>query len=69
MIGEDIEIVILEITPSQVRLGVKAPRDRSIYRKEIFMAIQEENIKASSLNINLTGLAGDLKGILKRRPE
>lgn len=50
MLGEDVEIVVLEITATQVRLGVKAPRHCSVYRKEIFAAIQEENIKAAQLN-------------------
>ena len=47
MIGKEIEIVVLEITPTQVRLGVKAPRNNPVFRKELFLAIQEENIKAA----------------------
>jgi carbon storage regulator len=47
MVGEDIEIVVLEITSTQVRLGVKAPKDCAVFRKEIFLEIQEENIRAA----------------------
>lgn len=50
MLGEDVEIVVLEITSTQVRLGVKAPRQCSVYRKEIYAAIQEENIRAAQLH-------------------
>lgn len=50
MLGEEIEIVVLEISSTQVRLGVKAPRYCSVYRKEIFTAIQEENLKAAQLS-------------------
>ncbi|MFZ5753276.1 MAG: carbon storage regulator CsrA [Bacillota bacterium] len=46
MIGDNIEIVVVEISPNQVRLGVKAPKNVSIYRKEIFEVIGEENRKS-----------------------
>ncbi len=36
MIGDEIEIVVLEITPTQIRLGVEAPQTYPVYRKEIF---------------------------------
>ncbi|MED4754663.1 carbon storage regulator CsrA [Brevibacillus choshinensis] len=43
MIGDMIEIKVVAVEGDQVRLGIEAPRDFDIYRKEIFMAIQEEN--------------------------
>lgn len=39
----DIEIAVLEIRGDQVKLGVQAPRDVKVYRKEIYEAIQMEN--------------------------
>lgn len=39
----DIEIAVLEIRGDQVKLGVQAPRDVKVYRKEIYEAIQTEN--------------------------
>ena len=43
MIGNDIEITVLEIKGDQIKLGVKAPKSVPIYRKELYVQIQEEN--------------------------
>lgn len=48
MLGDDIEITIIDIQGDQVRLGINAPKNVTIYRKEIFIEIQEENKKAAS---------------------
>ena len=42
MIGNDIEVTILEIKSDQVKLGIKAPRSVSIYREEIYLQIQQD---------------------------
>jgi len=47
IIGEDIEITVLEIQGDQIRLGVNAPKDIKIYRKELYLEIQEENKSAA----------------------
>lgn len=47
VINDNIEITILDVQGDQVRLGINAPRSVSVYRKEIFLEIQEENKKAS----------------------
>lgn len=51
MIGDNIEITIIDIQGDQVKLGVNAPKTLSIYRKEIFLEIQEENRKAAGTGI------------------
>lgn len=43
MINNNIEVSILEIRGDQIKLGISAPKDVSIYRKEIYLQIQEEN--------------------------
>ena len=43
MIGDNIEIYLVDIAPNQVRIGINAPRDVQIYRKEVYDAIKEEN--------------------------
>ncbi len=48
MIGPDIEITILEVRGEQVRLGINAPREVSIHRKEVFEQIRQENLTASN---------------------
>lgn len=50
MIGDSIEITILEVKGEQIKIGISAPKDISVYRKEIYLEIQEENKKAASLN-------------------
>ncbi len=42
MIGDDIEIVIVDVKGGKVRLGINAPRSVSVHRKEIYEAIQRE---------------------------
>lgn len=47
MIGDDVEITIVDIKGDTVRLGIDAPRSVAVHRKEIYEAIQEENIAAA----------------------
>jgi carbon storage regulator len=42
VIGDGIEVVVLEVRGEQVRLGIKAPRDVAVHRKEIFEQINED---------------------------
>lgn len=46
MIGNDIEITLLEIKGDQVKIGINAPKSIPVYRKEIYLQIQEENKNA-----------------------
>ena len=46
-IGDDIEITVIEVRGDQVRLGVAAPRDVSVHRKEVYLQIQQENRAAA----------------------
>jgi carbon storage regulator len=46
MLGNDIEVTLLEIKGDQVKLGINAPKSVPIYRKEIYLQIQEENKQA-----------------------
>ncbi len=49
VIGEGIEVVVLEVRGEQVRLGIKAPRDVSVHRKEIYDQILAENEAAANV--------------------
>ena len=46
MINNNVEITILEVRGEQVKIGISAPKDVPIYRKEVYLQIQAEN-KAS----------------------
>ncbi|MBO9337016.1 MAG: carbon storage regulator CsrA [Roseiflexus sp.] len=48
VIGDDIEVVVLEVRGEQVRIGVRAPRAIAIHRKEVYEQILQENLKAAS---------------------
>ena len=51
-IGEDIEIKILSIDGEQIKLGIDAPKHIDIHRKEIYVAIQQENKQAADTPIS-----------------
>lgn len=57
MIGNDIEVTLLEIKGDQVKLGISAPKSVPIYRKEIYAQIQEEN-KSAGKEVDMTQLKG-----------
>lgn len=42
MIGDDVEITIVDVRGDKVRLGINAPRNITVHRKEIYLAIQKE---------------------------
>lgn len=46
MIGDEIEVVVIDIKGDQVKLGIKAPKNIAVHRKEIYEEIQLENIAA-----------------------
>jgi len=43
IIGNDIEITVVAVEGDQIKLGISAPKNIEIHRKEIFLTIQEEN--------------------------
>lgn len=59
VINDNIEITIVDVQGDQVRIGINAPKNVSIYRKEIFLEIQAENKKAANVK------SIDLKDLLK----
>ena len=42
MIGDDVEIIIVDVRGDKVRLGITAPKNITVHRKEIYEAIQRE---------------------------
>lgn len=51
-IGDAIEVRIVEIKGDQVKIGIEAPRSIPVHRKEVYLAIQKENMDAVSQNVN-----------------
>lgn len=61
MINNNIEITILEIKGDQVKIGISAPKSVPVYRKEVYLQIQEANKAAASAD----GLEA-LKNMIKK---
>jgi carbon storage regulator len=47
MIGDEVEITVVDIRGDKVRLGINAPRSVQVHRKEVYRAIQKENAEAA----------------------
>jgi carbon storage regulator len=45
MIGDDIEVSVLSIMGEKVRIGIQAPRDIPVFRKEVYLEIQQERAR------------------------
>jgi carbon storage regulator len=56
MIGDDIEITIVDVRGDKVRIGINAPRQVSVHRKEVYEAIRREN-EASAQNTDVAPAA------------
>lgn len=53
MIGDEIELTILAIDGEQIKLGINAPKNIDIHRKEVYIAIQKENNEAIQTEQNI----------------
>lgn len=78
MIGDDIEITVVDIRGDKVRLGITAPTSIAVHRKEVYDAIKAENHQAARLadhDVEEFGSApgakaggGRINGVVQRRP-
>jgi carbon storage regulator len=64
MIGDDIEVSVLAIMGEKVRIGIQAPRDVPVFRKEVYLEIQQERTSESggareAVDAALRGLGDD----------
>jgi len=48
MIGDDIEVSVLAIMGEKVRIGIQAPREIPVFRKEVYLEIQQEQVASGS---------------------
>jgi carbon storage regulator len=69
MIGDDIEVSVLSIMGEKVRVGIQAPRDIPVFRKEVYLEIQQERgqVKnAPAPELAPTGARSEVDAALRR---
>jgi carbon storage regulator len=59
IIGDNIVITIVDVRGDKVRLGIEAPREVSVHRREVYEAIQRENRQASQIRLDEARQIGD----------
>ena len=64
MIGDQVEISVVDIKGDQVKLGINAPSQVKVYRREVYTAIQEENRAAAA---NAPKSLPRIEGLLEKK--
>lgn len=49
VIGNNVEVTVLEVRGDQVKIGIDAPKEIPVYRKEVYLQIQKENEAAMTV--------------------
>jgi len=57
VIGDEVEITIVDIRGDKVRLGINAPRQVQVHRKEVYSAIKQENTDSTRVRIDDLNIA------------
>ncbi|SEN64790.1 carbon storage regulator CsrA [Paenibacillus sp. OV219] len=65
IIQDDIEITILEVGTDTIKLGIKAPREVEVLRKELHSMIKQSNQEAATPQASLSELKNKLKKMMK----
>ena len=64
MIDDNIEIIVVDIKGDQIKLGIKAPKNVSVHRTEVYREIQNQNIQAAGSSPESLK---DLKNLLNKK--
>ena len=62
IIGDNIVITVVDVRGDKVRLGIEAPREVSVHRREVYEAIQRENQQAAKIKLDEARQIGRLPG-------
>ena len=65
MVNDNIELTIIDIQGDQVRVGINAPKDVKVFRKEVYVEMTQENKEAS--NVTMDALSMLKSAILKQK--
>ncbi|WP_166243633.1 carbon storage regulator CsrA [Paenibacillus turpanensis] len=66
VIQDNIEITVLEVDGETVKIGISAPKEVQIVRKELLSSIKETNQEAAGIQVNIGQLANQLKLMKKK---
>ncbi|MBI5106812.1 MAG: carbon storage regulator CsrA [Solirubrobacterales bacterium] len=66
MIGDDIEVSVLSIMGEKVRIGIQAPRDIPVFRKEVYLEIQQERNGHAQAAVPAGGVRGEVDEALRK---
>lgn len=70
MLGDNIEIMVIDIKGDQIKLGINAPDSVKIYRKEVYIEIKKQNIEATTTVIkDINALSSILRKADKDKKE
>ncbi len=58
MIGDEVEVSVLAVSRDKIRLGITAPREVPVFRKEVYLSIQEERQSANEAAAKPNGASG-----------
>jgi carbon storage regulator len=59
VIGDNIVVTVVDVRGDKVRLGIEAPREVSVHRREVYDAIQRENQQAAQIRLDEARRIGD----------
>jgi carbon storage regulator len=63
LIGHDIELSVLEVTADGIRLGISAPKDITILRKELYVAIENSNRESVQHPVSMVDLKNQIQAL------
>jgi carbon storage regulator len=65
MIGDDVEVTVLAVARDKIRLGITAPREVPVFRKEVYLSIKGEEGDDAANNGEVTAAVGEALDELK----
>ena len=69
IIGGEVEVIVLGISNNGVRLGIKAPRNVQVHRREVFEAIAAENLASLEVKAPVRDAAALLRAAQAKKPK
>ncbi|MDR6883479.1 carbon storage regulator CsrA [Bacillus sp. 3255] len=65
IIGDQIEITLVSVEADTVRIGITAPKEIDILRKELYQSIKESNVEAVVNQLDFSRFSGEIKNTKK----